>query len=191
MIPAGGNPANPVVQSPILHPTVSRLCVLCAGMILLFAGIASAQEPMRITSSAFPDGGKIPVLYTADGKNISPPLQISGVPAAAKSLVLIVDDPDAPAGTWTHWLVWNLKPDLREIPEDGVPAYAVQGLNDFRKSGYGGPSPPSGEHRYFFRLYALDRPLNLPATANRQMLDKAFREHLLATATWMGRYERP
>ena len=183
----------PVVQSPTLHNLPLRLCVLCAGTVLLFAGLAgaSAQEPMKIASPAFPDGGKIPVRYTADGENISPPLQVSGVPAGAKSLVLIVDDPDAPMGTWTHWLVWNLKPDLREIAEAGVQAGAVQGSNDFGKSAYGGPSPPSGVHRYYFKLYALDTQLDLPPATKRKKLDTALRGHILATAIWMGRYARP
>jgi len=161
--------------------------------ILLFAGVACAcaQEPMKILSPAFPDGGKIPARYTADGENISPPLQITGAPPAAKSLVVVVDDPDAPNGTWTHWLVWNLKPDLKQIAEGVVPSGAVQGSNDFRKSNYGGPSPPSGVHRYVFKLYALDEPLNLPATTNRKALDAALRGHILAEAKWMGHYERP
>lgn len=159
---------------------------------LLFAGMGyvAGQEPMRLSSPAFSDGGKIPMRYTADGRNTSPPLQISGVPATAKSLVLIVDDPDAPTGTWTHWLIWNLKPDLKEITEGEVPPGAVQGTNDFRKSRYGGPSPPSGVHRYFFKLYALDGPLTLPTTANRKALDSALGAHVLAEAKWMGHYGR-
>ena len=159
--------------------------------ILLFAGVSfiRAQEPMKISSPAFADGGKIPAVYTADGKDVNPPLLISGVPAGAKSLLLIVDDPDAPMGTWTHWLLWILKPDLKEIPEASVPPGAMQGTNDFRKSNYGGPAPPSGVHRYFFKLYALDELLDLPATTNRKALDKAIHGHVMGEAQCMGTYE--
>src|SRR5438105_2930693 len=116
---------------------------------------------MRIESSAFSEGGQIPRSYTCDGEDISPQLSWSGVPEGARSLGLICDDPDAPGKTWVHWVIFNLPPGTRELPE-GVPARAgvsgggAQGTNDFRKVGYGGPCPPGGSHRYIFKLYALD-----------------------------------
>jgi Raf kinase inhibitor-like YbhB/YbcL family protein len=113
------------------------------------------------------------------------------VPKAAKSLVLIMDDPDAPGGTFNHWLIWGLSPDLKEIVTNSVPNGAVQGLNDFKKNGYGGPCPPSGEHRYYFRLYAADIPVNLRPAARRADLDKVLRGHILKDAVLMGRYARP
>lgn len=145
---------------------------------------------MNISSPDFSEGGSIPSRFTCDGANVNPALRISDVPTKAKSLVLIVDDPDAPVGTWNHWLLWNLKSDLKEIPANSVPAGAVQGLNDFKKNNYGGPCPPSGTHRYFFRLFALDTALELPAHANRKALDQAMRGHVLGQAEYMGRYAR-
>jgi Raf kinase inhibitor-like YbhB/YbcL family protein len=172
--------------------------ILCsfisAAALCLLASAGRAQTPkettMNITSPAFEEGGKIPSKFTCDGENINPALKIEGVPPAAKSLALIVDDPDAPMGTWNHWLVWNLKPDLKEIAEHSAPADAVQGANDFKKNNYGGPCPPSGTHRYFFRLYALDFVPNLPASTNRKALDKALHGHVIAEAALMGKYAR-
>ena len=145
---------------------------------------------MKISSPDFNEGGSIPSRFTCDGANVNPALNISEVPAGAKSLLLIVDDPDAPAGTWTHWLMWNLTPDLQEIAAGSVPAEAVQGLNDFHRNNYGGPCPPSGTHRYFFRCFALDAVLELPASSNRKALDQAMRGHVVAEAGLMGRYAR-
>ena len=121
---------------------------------------------MELTSPDFVTGGPIPKRFTCDDVNHSPGLRISGVPKAAKSLVLIMDDPDAPGGTFNHWLIWGLSPDLKEIVTNSVPNGAVQGLNDFKKNGYGGPCPPSGEHRYYFRLYAADIPVNSSASGS-------------------------
>lgn len=151
---------------------------------------SAPEKTMKISSPDFVAGAKIPARFTCDGENVNPGLRIEGVPATAKSLVLVVDDPDAPVGTWNHWLVWNLQPDLREIATNSVPAGSVQGLNDFLKNNYGGPCPPSGEHHYFFRLYALDVVLELPPTANRKALDAAMKGHVLGEATLMGRYSR-
>jgi len=145
---------------------------------------------MTISSPDFKEGGSIPARFTCDGENVNPSLQISGVPAGARSLVLIVDDSDAPAGTWTHWLMWNLKTDLKKIPANSVPAGAVQGLNGFRKNNYGGPCPPSGTHRYFFKLCALDTVLELAANSDRKALDQAVRGHVIAESKYMGKYER-
>jgi Raf kinase inhibitor-like YbhB/YbcL family protein len=150
-----------------------------------------AQIPrMKITSPDFTDGGMIPFRFTGDGEDVNPVLEISGVPAAAKSLALIVDDPDAPRGIWTHWLLWNVKPATTRIARDGVPEGAVQGTNDFPAPRYNGPMPPSGTHRYYFKLYALDTVLNIPAGAKRKAVDDALRGHIIAEAQWMGRYSR-
>jgi Raf kinase inhibitor-like YbhB/YbcL family protein len=150
---------------------------------------------MRIESAAFSEGGQIPRSHTCDGKDVSPPLSWSGVPEGAKSLALICDDPDAPGKTWVHWVLFNLPPGTRELPE-GVPAHArvsgggVQGTNDFRKVGYGGPCPPSGTHRYIFKLYALDAALGLPAGATKAEVEGAIEGHVLGQATLTGKYSR-
>lgn len=145
---------------------------------------------MKISSSDFTNGSSIPARFTCDGEDVNPALHISEVPAGAKSLALIVDDPDAPHGTWTHWLLWNVKPDTEEIAAHSVPPGAVQGMNDFPATKYGGPCPPSGTHRYFFKLYALDVILDLPAGSNRKAVDQALHGHIIGEAQWMGRYAR-
>ena len=150
---------------------------------------------MKLTSTAFEEGGMIPAEYTCDGQNISPPLAWSGVPDGAKTLALIADDPDAPRGTWVHWIVYQIPPTEKGLPEN-VPARATldngarQGTNDFKKTAYGGPCPPSGTHRYFFKLYALDADLNLPPGATKDQLLKATEGHVLAEGQLMGRYKR-
>lgn len=148
------------------------------------------EKDMEIKSAAFEDGDVIPVNYTCDGENISPPLSISGVPEVVKSLVLIIDDPDAPAGTWNHFLAWNIDPKTTEIKEGQVPQGAVLGKNDFGKLEYGGPCPPSGTHRYLFRLLGLDILLDLQEGAVRSELDKAIQNHVIETALLMGKYSR-
>ena len=145
---------------------------------------------MRIESPAFGEGEPIPPRYTADGEDVSPPLRIEGVPEGTRTLALVVDDPDAPMGTWVHWVVWNVPADATAFPEGGVPEGAVEGVNSWGRRGWGGPSPPSGTHRYFFRLYALDTRLDLPPTADRRALEAAMRGHVLAEAVTMGRYTR-
>lgn len=145
---------------------------------------------MKITSSAFSHKGPIPSKYTCDGENINPPLEISDVPPGAKSLALICEDPDAPGGTFVHWVVWNINPQTTEIGEGKVPVGASQGTNDFGRSGYSGPCPPGGTHRYFFQLVALDTTLNLPSGATRQDLEKAMGGHILAQAELVGTYQR-
>lgn len=161
--------------------------------VLLLLGTAGEDTPattMKISTHAFSERRPIPERFTADGKNVNPPLAISGVPKDAKSLVLIVDDPDAPMGVWNHWLVWNIQPDAAFINEDSVPRGAVVGRNDAGTAKYVGPSPPSGTHRYFFRLYALDTKLNLPAGSTRADLDQAMQSHVIARAELLGRYGR-
>ncbi|MFA6603283.1 MAG: YbhB/YbcL family Raf kinase inhibitor-like protein [Patescibacteria group bacterium] len=146
---------------------------------------------MKITSPQFEQDGAIPARYTCDGENINPPLRVSGVPEEARTLALIVDDPDAAAGAWTHWTVWNIPAaDIVEIGEKSVPGGAVEGLTDFGRAGYGGPCPPSGEHRYFFQAYALDAELELTAAAGVKELEAAMRDHILDKAGLIGVYRR-
>src|SRR5947209_16672339 len=145
---------------------------------------------MQITSQAFTNGGKIPDKYTMYGENRIPPIHIEQVPEKARSLALVVDDPDAPKGTFTHWLLFNVDPKTRDIKEDCVPVMATQGRNDFGEVQYGGPKPPSGEHRYFFKAYALDAVLPLPRGSARAELEKAMTGHVLDEAKLMGRYAR-
>jgi len=145
---------------------------------------------MRIQSTDFEPNGPIPARFTCDGENISPKLSVSGVPEDAVSLVLVVDDPDAPMGTWVHWLVWNIPPQTVEIASAAVPAGSVEGVTSFGRSGYGGPCPPSGTHRYFFKLYALDQNLSLTAAAKVQELDAAMSGHVLDKAGLVGVYGR-
>ena len=145
---------------------------------------------MKITTTAFQEGGNIPSKFTCDGADANPPLRFEGVPAEAKSLALIVDDADAPGGLFTHWLVWNIDPTTTTVEENSAPANGVQGKNDFGKSGYGGPCPPSGTHRYFFKIFALDRQLDLAAGSKRAQLDAQMRGHIMAQGELMGRYSR-
>ena len=145
---------------------------------------------MKITSSAFQGRGNIPSKFTCDGGDISPPLRFEGTPGEAKALALIVDDPDAPGGLFTHWVVWNIDPKTNEMAEGSAPSNAVQGKNDFGKSGYGGPCPPSGTHRYFFKIFALDRRLDLPVGSKRAQLEAQMRDHIIAQGELMGRYSR-
>jgi Raf kinase inhibitor-like YbhB/YbcL family protein len=166
--------------------------ILAGASAILLAAIATfaaGGAKMKITSSAFQQGGNIPSKFTCDGANTSPPLQISDVPSEAKGLVLIVDDPDAPSGLFTHWTAWNISPQTSTVAEGSTPK-GVQGTNDFGKSGYGGPCPPSGMHRYYFKIFALDRELDLPAGARRGQLDAAMKGHVIAQGELMGRYSR-
>jgi len=152
---------------------------------------------LDITSPAFEDQGTIPKQYTADGEDVSPPLSWSGVPEGTQSLALICDDPDAPVGTWVHWVIWNI-PARETGLKEGIPVKerelsngSVQGTNDFRKIGYGGPAPPRGPaHRYFFKLYALDKSLDLAPGAKKNALEKAMEGHVLAEAQIVGQYGR-
>jgi Raf kinase inhibitor-like YbhB/YbcL family protein len=156
-----------------------------AAMALFAAGGAK----MKITSSAFQEGASIPSKFTCEGSDTSPPLQIADIPSEAKSLVLIADDPDAPGGLFTHWAVWNISPQTNAVGEGSAPK-GVQGTNDFGKSGYGGPCPPSGTHRYYFKIFALDRELDLPFGAKRGQLDVAMKDHIVAQGELMGRYSK-
>lgn len=151
------------------------------------ADITSEYKPLNITSTAFRAGERIPSKYTCEGKDINPPLDIDGIPEKAISLVLIVDDPDAPGKTWVHWLVWNI-PITHHIKENSVPG--EQGWNDFKKVSYGGPCPPSGTHRYFFKVYALDALLKLSPRTIKKELELAMGDHILAYGELVGLFTR-
>ena len=149
-----------------------------------------------LQTSAFEPGGEIPAQYTCSGTDISPQLTWSEVPAGTQALALIVDDPDAPSGTFTHWVLYNLPPQEKELREnlpktEQLSNGALQGRNDFRRTGYGGPCPPPGKpHRYFFKLYALGTKLNLKAGATKSELEAAIKGHILAQAELMGKFKR-
>lgn len=145
---------------------------------------------MKITSTAFQHNGNLPSKYTCDGQGINPPLAFSEVPANAKSLVLISDDPDAPSGTFVHWTLWNIDPKITEISENSVPAGTTQGITSYGKEGYGSPCPPSGVHRYYFKLYALDEKISLPSSVKADSLEKTMSGHILAQAELIGLYSR-
>ena len=150
---------------------------------------------IQLTSSAFEEGRFIPSKYTCDGENISPPLKWSNLPKGTKSLAMISDDPDAPIGTWVHWVIYNIPSSISEF-EESIPTDkellngAKQGINDFKKIGYGGPCPPSGAHRYFFKLYALDLELKLEPGVTKTDLLKAMEGHILEMGQLMGTYQR-
>lgn len=150
---------------------------------------------IAITSNAFDEGGLIPSKYTCDGVDVSPPLRWDGIPEGAASIALICDDPDAPMGTWVHWVLFNLPARAKELAEN-IPTTetladgARQGINDFGKIGYGGPCPPSGTHRYFFKIYALDTQLDLATGADKSQLLEAMEGHILAQGQLMGKYKR-
>ena len=145
------------------------------------------MKNLIVKSPAFENNNRIPTKYTCDGDNVNPPLTIEGAPEETKSLVLILDDPDAAAGTWNHWLVWNIPPTCK-IKEDAVPG--IQGVNNAGKRDYGGPCPPSGTHRYFFKVYALDTELNSNPNSQKEDIKKAMQSHILAQGELLGLYRR-
>ncbi|MDI6776717.1 MAG: YbhB/YbcL family Raf kinase inhibitor-like protein [Syntrophales bacterium] len=152
-------------------------------------------KTMEIKSTAFKEGGMIPAKYTCDGVDVSPPLEWSNFPKETKSFALICDDPDAPMGTWVHWVIYDIPAGITQLPENVAPQRELasggkQGTNDFRKIGYGGPCPPRGEHRYYFKLYALDGATDLKPGATKEQLLKAMKGHILAEAQLMGKYKR-
>jgi Raf kinase inhibitor-like YbhB/YbcL family protein len=169
-----------------------KTIITAFGMIAAAAVVAFAAGggKMRISSPAFQEGGTIPEKFSKNGQNVSPELKIEGTPSEAKSLALIVDDPDAPVGLFTHWLVWNIDPKTTEITEGSVPQGGVQGTNDFPSQHYDGPQPPSGTHRYFFKVFALDKTLDLKAGAKRREVDAAMKGHIMAQGQLMGKYAK-
>ncbi len=145
------------------------------------------RRSLEISSSEFTHNGKIPAKFTCDGEDINPPLKVNNIPPETKSLVLIVDDPDAPGGTWDHWLVWNISPE-EEIAENTIPG--DQGLNSFKQQDYRGPCPPSGTHHYHFKLYALDSLLTLDNTAGKEDVENEMSENILAEGELIGLYNK-
>ncbi len=150
----------------------------------------NTTTPMNISSPAFADNQAIPKQYTCDGDGINPPLQFSSVPSEAKSLALLVEDPDAPTGTWIHWLMWNIPPTVSQIAENSVPEKAVQGQESSGQNVYGAPCPPSGIHHYIFTLFALDSELNLPSYSTAENLQAAMQGHIIEQAQIVGVYGR-
>jgi len=152
---------------------------------------------MKLESSAFAEGGSIPRQYTCEGADLSPPLSWSGVPRGTRSLALVIDDPDAPDPAapkmvWVHWVLYNIPPSAAGLPENvaSLPEGTREGLNDWKRTGYGGPCPPIGRHRYFHKLYALDTILDLKGTPKKAQLEKAIEGHILAQATLIGTYQK-
>ena len=175
--------------------------LMFSSLVLMTVNLLRAEEIMALTlkSSAFDNGGEIPSRYTCEGEDVSPSLVWTDVPETARSLVLIIDDPDAPDPkapkmTWVHWVLYNIPPDVTGLPEGVVPAKLspgmMEGLNDWKRIGYGGPCPPGGTHRYFFKLYALDINLNLGPGKTKSELLKAIEGHILAESQLMGKYSR-
>jgi Raf kinase inhibitor-like YbhB/YbcL family protein len=146
------------------------------------------MKKLSVMSPTFENNQLIPAKYTCDGDDVNPPLTIEGVPEGTKTLALIVDDPDCPTGTWDHWIVWNIPATASKIAENTIPGN--EGMNDFRKRSYGGPCPPSGTHRYFFKVYALDVKLDLSPTSRKRDVEKAMQGHILAKGELVGLYSR-
>jgi len=167
-----------------------------AGLTWLAMAQGAGKMAFAISSSSFPDGADIPKKFTCDGADVSPELSWTEPPPGAQSLTLIADDPDAPSGTWTHWVLFDLPAAASSLAEgvskiDELPGGERQGRNDFRKIGYNGPCPPPGKpHRYFFKLYALNGKLNLKPGASKQEVERAMGGHVLGKAEWMGKYRR-
>ncbi|KAA0249457.1 MAG: YbhB/YbcL family Raf kinase inhibitor-like protein [Candidatus Jettenia sp.] len=178
-----------------LFITLITLC-FCQSKNQSYANTTGEQKmKIEIKSPAFEEGSMIPQKYTCDGEDFSPPLSWSSVPGGTKSLALICDDPDAPMGTWVHWVLFNLPANVQELSEN-IPHQktlgngAKQGTTDFKKIGYGGPCPPGGTHRYYFKFYALDTEINLDAGITKQQLLKAMEGHIIAEGQLMGKYKR-
>lgn len=184
----------------IMKMSAKALSIFIFSLILAGCGAQTQKPPqipallstgtMKLTSTDFTHEGQLSARFTCDGEDINPALDIALQPDGAKSLALIVDDPDAPAGTFTHWLVWNIDKRTTRIEANTVPLGSVQGLNDFGRAAWGGPCPPSGAHRYYFKLYALDTELSLPEGASVLELQDAMTGHVLEEAVIMGTYTR-
>ena len=170
-------------------------------LVLMGANLIHSEGPMTLTlkSDVFNHGGAIPSKYTCEGKDVSPPLAWEGVPKTARSLVLIVDDPDAPDPkapkmTWVHWVLYNIPPDVSSLPEGvksaNLPRGTGEGLNDWKRTGYGGPCPPIGRHRYFHKLYALDTKLEGMSTPTKAKVEAAMKGHIIAQTELVGTYQK-
>jgi Raf kinase inhibitor-like YbhB/YbcL family protein len=179
---------------PVISRNALQAIALCAAASIC-CGLGTAGAALKLTSTAFEDGGTIPKLYTCDGSNFSPPLAWSGVTTDTKTLAIICEDPDAPRGTWVHWVLYNIPAGVASLPA-GLPLDRVlkvgasQGTNDFQKVGYGGPCPPKGTHRYNFRIYALNCTLELRPGATKQNLQKAMEGHVVGQGQLIGKYGR-
>jgi Raf kinase inhibitor-like YbhB/YbcL family protein len=173
-----------------------KFVLYAAGIMLACSTAAHAAEKssFEIKSAAFQNAADIPRKHTCDAGDVSPALSWMDAPAGTRTFALIVEDPDAPGGTWVHWVLYDLPANAKELPEgvaaDKPPGGAKQGVNDFRKPGYGGPCPPRGTHRYYFKLYALDAPTELKPGATKQQLLAAIKGHVLAEAELVGKYGR-
>jgi len=184
-----------------------RVLLIMTALAITVCGCEQQTEPdevseersqdmtISVSSSAFQEGSMIPEKYTCDGEDVSPPLKWTGTPEGTKSLALISDDPDAPMGTWVHWVLWNIPASVRELaenvsPKPELPDGSRQGISDFRRPGYGGPCPLSGVHRYYFKVYALDTMLDLPSSTREADLVKAMKGHVLAEGQLVGKYSR-
>ncbi len=169
---------------------MKKVCLLIIILSLAILGATSAQggSKMKIISPVFLHNQLIPKKFTCQGENINPALSIEGIPEGTKSLALIVDDPDAPGGTWVHWVVFDIPPTTTQIAEKSIPG--KQGWNDFGKRNYGGPCPPGGTHRYFHKIYALDTVLNLKEGIKKKELEKAMQGHILDQAELVGLYKK-
>ena len=168
------------------------------GFLVMFFAIKASEQDlltaikegnMKLTS-VFLNETKIPSIYTCDGNDVSPELTISDVPEGTKSLALIVDDPDAPSGIFVHWLLYNISPNTTKINSKNIPTGALEGMTDFGRVGYGGPCPPSGSHRYFFKLYALNKVLDLPAGATKKQLEDSIIHNIIEKTQLIGLYSR-
>lgn len=179
-----------------------NLLALPFGLILILSMAACQSSPaesvegedvqasINITSTAFSDGDEIPIRHTCDGEDLSPPLSLTEIPAGTQSLVVIVDDPDAPGGTFVHWVLYDIPPDSPTLGE-GLSSVGTQGMNGFGRSGYDGPCPPKGQaHRYFFKVYALDTPLDLQSGATKAEVETAMQDHIQVQGELVGTYQR-
>ena len=177
------------------------LCIVLAGayyilrpyieyQLKLNAPKTNVSASMKLTSPAFENNQKIPVLYTCDGKKIHPPFAIADVPEGAKYLAIVIDDPDAPPGTFTHWVIWNIHANITDIPEGVVPQESQEGTNSSGRTGFVAPCPPNGQHRYFFTLYALDTKLGIDGKATKADLENAMSGHVMAQSLLVGVYSR-
>lgn len=176
---------------------IATLLLVAAGFILLLTKLTNnlgisqkGNKGMKITSPAFSEGASIPAVFTCQGQNINPELDFNDVPANTETLALIMDDPDAPMGTFVHWVLWNIPKEINKIPQSGVPAGAQEGSNGSGKRGYAGPCPPSGTHHYHFKLYALDTGLTLDPATGKAQLEQAMQGHILDQAELIGLYSK-